>query len=183
MLLTDSKIRERCEKENLIYPFNNSQLQPCSYDVTLSESIIRYTGSGIIDASLRTLSNHLEYYKFSMNEDGYILDPGEFILGSTNEYITLPDNLAARYEGKSSMGRIGLASHITAGFIDPGFSGTITLEIKNENNHQIRIKPNMPIGQFCFFETYSVERPYGSEALDSHYQGQIGTTPSAIRYA
>ena len=183
MLLTDSVIRRKCQEIGMISPFNESQLQPCSYDVTLSPSIIRYSGDGIIDASSRKFEHSLEYFKFNMNDDGYVLSPGDFILGSTNEFINLPDYLAARYEGKSSMGRIGLASHITAGFIDPGFRGTITLEIKNENNHYIRIRPNMPIGQFCFFETSPVERPYGSEGLGSHYQGQIGTTPSAIRYA
>lgn len=183
MLLTDSEIRKKAKDNGLIYPYDERQLQPCSYDVTLSSSIIRYIGSGIVDAASRTLDNTLEYFKFNMNDEGYILEPGEFILGSTNESLSLPDRLAARYEGKSSMGRIGLASHITAGFIDPGFRGTITLEIKNENNHKIRIRPNMKIGQFCFFETSPVERPYGSEELGSHYQGQIGTTPSAIQYA
>ena len=170
MLLTDSEIRKKAKDNGLIYPYDEKQLQPCSYDVTLSSSIIRYVGSGIIDAASRTLDNSLEYFKFNMNDEGYILEPGEFILGSTNESLSLPD-------------RLGLASHITAGFIDPGFRGTITLEIKNENNHQIRIRPGMKIGQFCFFETSPVERPYGSEELGSHYQGQIGTTPSAIQYA
>lgn len=178
MILNDISIHERCTHHELIVPYDRSNLQPCSYDVTLSRSILRYIGSGEINASDRSLKE-LEYFKFNVTDDGYLLDSGEFILGSTNESVNIPLDLAARYEGKSSMGRIGLATHITAGFIDPGFSGDITLEIKNENNHPIRIFPGMKIGQLCFFElNEDVARPYGSANLGSHYQNQSGPTPS-----
>ncbi len=178
MILNDISIHERCTYHELIVPYDRSNLQPCSYDVTLSRSIIRYIGSGEINASDRSLKE-LEYFKFNISDDGYSLNPGEFILGSTNESVNIPVDLAARYEGKSSIGRIGLATHITAGFIDPGFSGDITLEIKNENNHPIRIFPGMKIGQLCFFElNEDVARPYGSVDLGSHYQNQSGPTPS-----
>lgn len=176
MLLTDRQIRDRCQHNGLIYPFVEERLQPCSYDVTLSSSIIRFVGHGEIDARDRKLKN-LEYFKFKMNESGYLLEPNEFILGSTNEGVSIPSDLAARYEGKSSMGRIGLATHITAGFIDPGFRGDITLEIKNENQYPIRIFADMPIGQLCFFELgEEVETRYGSKKLGSHYLDQEGPT-------
>lgn len=179
MILNDISIDDLSIHHELISPYDPNNLQPCSYDVTLSKSIIRYIGSGEINASDKSLRD-LEYFKFIIPDEGYILEPGEFILGSTNESVNIPSDLAARYEGKSSMGRIGLATHITAGFIDPGFSGDITLEIKNENNHPIRIFPGMRIGQLCFFElTGAVARVYGSANLGSHYQNQSGPTPSS----
>ncbi len=179
MILNDISIDDRAIHQELISPYDTNNLQPCSYDVTLSKSIIRYIGNGEINASDKSLRD-LEYFKFIIPDEGYVLGPGEFILGSTNESVNIPSNLAARYEGKSSMGRIGLATHITAGFIDPGFSGDITLEIKNENNHPIRIFQGMKIGQLCFFElTGAVARPYGSANLGSHYQNQSGPTPSS----
>ena len=177
-MLTDNDIRERCLEKHMITPFHDEQLQPCSYDVTLSKSIIRFFGRGEINAMDHTLHD-LEYLRMIMNDTGYVLDPNEFILGSTNEGVTIPKNIAARFEGKSSLGRIGLAAHVTAGFIDPGFSGDITLEIKNLNNHPIRIFTGMRIGQLCFFELDNdVSRSYGSDGLGSHYQNQSGPTES-----
>lgn len=176
MLLNDREIRDRCKNNGLIYPYSEEHLQPCSYDVSLSASIIRFVGRGEINARDRKLEN-LEYFKFKMKDYGYVLEPNEFILGSTEEAVSIPDDLAARYEGKSSMGRLGLATHITAGFIDPGFSGDITLEIKNENQYPIRIFSGMPIGQLCFFTLIEpVERRYGSDGLGSHYSDQEGPT-------
>ena len=177
-MLNDSDIRQTCYDKHMITPFHDEQLQPCSYDVTLSKSIIRFFGRGEINAMDHTLHD-LEYLRMTMNDTGYVLDPNEFILGSTNEGMTIPTNIAARFEGKSSLGRIGLAAHVTAGFIDPGFSGDITLEIKNLNNHPIRIFTGMRIGQLCFFELNSdVGRAYGSDGLGSHYQNQSGPTES-----
>ena len=177
-MLNDTDIRERCLEKHMITPFHDEQLQPCSYDVTLSKSIIRFFGRGEINAMDHTLHD-LEYLRMIMNDTGYVLDPNEFILGSTNEGVTIPKNIAARFEGKSSLGRIGLAAHVTAGFIDPGFSGDITLEIKNLNNHPIRIFTGMRIGQLCFFELDNdVSRSYGSDGLGSHYQNQSGPTES-----
>ena len=112
-------------------------------------------------------------------EDPFVLHPGEFVLGSTYEQVTLGDNLAARLEGKSSLGRLGLLTHSTAGFIDPGFSGHVTLELSNTATMPILLYPGMKIGQLCFFRLSSPsEAPYGKGATGSRYQGQRGPTAS-----
>lgn len=114
-------------------------------------------------------------------EDGeaFVLHPGEFVLGSTVERIALPDDLAARVEGKSSLGRLGLLTHATAGFVDPGFDGHVTLELSNVATLPIMLWPGMKIGQFCFLRmTSPAEHPYGSAGPGSHYQGQRGPTAS-----
>jgi dCTP deaminase len=109
----------------------------------------------------------------------FILHPGEFVLGSTFEQVTLPDDIAARLEGKSSLGRLGLLTHSTAGFVDPGFSGHVTLELSNVATLPIKLWPGMKIGQLCFFRlSSSSENPYGSEKYGSRYQGQRGPTAS-----
>jgi dCTP deaminase len=108
-----------------------------------------------------------------------VLHPGEFVLGSTLELFTLPDDLAGRLEGKSSLGRLGLLTHSTAGFIDPGFNGHITLELSNVANLPITLWPGMKIGQLCILRlTSPAEHPYGSSRVGSKYQGQRGPTPS-----
>jgi dCTP deaminase len=112
-------------------------------------------------------------------EEAFILHPGEFVLGSTREYVKLPNDLVARLEGKSSLGRLGLLIHSTAGYVDPGFEGHLTLELSNVANLPITIYPNMKIGQISFFKlTSEAENPYGSSAVGSKYQGQRGPTPS-----
>ena len=112
-------------------------------------------------------------------DEPFILHPGEFALGSIYEVVTLPDDVAARVEGKSSLGRLGLLTHATAGFIDPGFSGHVTLELSNVATLPIKLWPGMKIGQLCFFRLSSpAEHPYGSALYGSHYQGQRGPTPS-----
>lgn len=170
-------------EEGLISPFCTDQLQPCSYDVTLDNDVIGFKhGSGLIN-SLIPEHNDVSTYKkeFIEEEKGYILRPHEFVLGSTVETVNLPANIAARFEGKSSLGRIGLMTHITAGFIDPGFNGQITLEIYNVNETPIVLRPGMLIGQLCFFKLDEpCARPYGSDQLKSHYQGQTGVTESSI---
>lgn len=109
----------------------------------------------------------------------FILHPGEFVLGSTYELVGLPDDVAARLEGKSSLGRLGLLTHSTAGFIDPGFSGHVTLELSNVATLPIKLWPGMKIGQMCFFQLSSAaEKPYGSAEYSSRYQGQRGPTAS-----
>jgi dCTP deaminase len=109
----------------------------------------------------------------------FVLHPGEFVLGATYEVITLPDDIAARLEGKSSLGRLGLLTHSTAGFIDPGFSGHVTLELSNVATLPITLWPGMKIGQLCFFRLSSpAEHPYGSDKYGSRYQGQRGPTAS-----
>jgi dCTP deaminase len=108
-----------------------------------------------------------------------VLHPGEFVLASTYELVTLPDDVAARLEGKSSLGRLGLLTHSTAGFIDPGFSGHVTLELSNVATLPIMLWPGMKIGQLCFFRLSSpAEHPYGSDLMGSRYQGQRGPTAS-----
>jgi dCTP deaminase len=111
--------------------------------------------------------------------ESFVLHPGEFVLGATYEVITLPDDIAARLEGKSSLGRLGLLTHSTAGFIDPGFSGHVTLELSNVATLPITLWPGMKIGQLCFFRlSSSAEHPYGSDKYGSRYQGQRGPTAS-----
>jgi dCTP deaminase len=113
------------------------------------------------------------------SDETFVLHPGEFVLGSTYEVVTLPDDIAARLEGKSSLGRLGLLTHSTAGFIDPGFSGHVTLELANVATLPIKLYPGMKIGQLCFFRLSSpADNPYGSEKYGSRYQGQRGPTPS-----
>ena len=112
-------------------------------------------------------------------DEPFILHPGEFVLGSTYEQVTLPDDIAARLEGKSSLGRLGLLTHSTAGFVDPGFTGHITLELSNVATLPIKLWPGMKIGQLCFFRLSSpAMRPYGSGEYASRYQGQRGPTAS-----
>jgi len=111
--------------------------------------------------------------------EAFILHPGEFVLGSTFEFVTLPDDIAARLEGKSSLGRLGLLTHSTAGFVDPGFQGHVTLELSNVATLPIKLWPGMKIGQLCFFQLSSAsENPYGSQKYGSRYQGQRGPTAS-----
>ena len=112
-------------------------------------------------------------------DEPFVLHPGEFVLGSTLEVVSIPDDLAARLEGKSSLGRLGLLTHSTAGFVDPGFSGHITLELSNVANLPITLWPGMKIGQLCLFQLSSAaEHPYGSAVYGSRYQDQRGPTPS-----
>ncbi|MEP7018750.1 MAG: dCTP deaminase, partial [Actinomycetota bacterium] len=112
-------------------------------------------------------------------DEPFILHPGEFVLGSSFEVVTLPDDLAARLEGKSSLGRLGLVTHSTAGFVDPGFSGHVTLELSNVATLPIKLWPGMKVGQLCFFKLSSpAENPYGSAKYGSRYQGQRGPTAS-----
>src|SRR5450755_609181 len=112
-------------------------------------------------------------------DDAFVLHPGEFVLASTYEVVTLPDDVAARLEGKSSLGRLGLVTHSTAGFVDPGFSGHVTLELSNAATLPIKLWPGMKVGQLCFFRLSSpTENPYGSAKYGSRYQGQRGPTAS-----
>ncbi len=188
MILSDRTIRGLAANCGLIEPFDEDQLQPCSYDVRLDGRIklfgitkIKKHPKGhiigrVIDASSKELSG-ISMVDVDISNKSYVLNPGEFILGSTVESVSIPDYLACRFEGKSSLGRIGLTTHVTAGFIDPGFQGTITLEIKNENQFPILLKPGMLIGQLCFIRLNTkVDRTYGSVELGSHYQNQIGVT-------
>lgn len=180
MLLSDRDIKAELDAGRVaLEPLDVGMIQPSSIDVRL-------------DRFFRTFENH-RYPHIDPAEDQpdltrevapegdepFILHPGEFVLGSTYEVVTLPDDVAARLEGKSSLGRLGLLTHSTAGFIDPGFSGHVTLELANVANLPIKLWPGMKIGQLCFFRLSSpAEHPYGSAKYGSRYQGQRGPTPS-----
>ena len=160
-------------------PYDETMVQPSSIDVRL-------------DKYFRLFDNHkypfidpaqdqpdLTHLVEVEHDEPFILHPGEFVLGSSYEIVTLPDDLAARLEGKSSLGRLGLVTHSTAGFVDPGFSGHVTLELSNAATLPIKLWPGMKVGQLCFFRLSSpAENPYGSAKYGSRYQGQRGPTAS-----
>jgi dCTP deaminase len=180
VLLSDRDIRVELDKGRVVLdPFEPAFVQPSSIDVRM-------------DRYFRVFENHRYPHIDPAEEqpdltrlvevekgDAFILHPGEFVLASTYEVITLPDDIAARLEGKSSLGRLGLLTHSTAGWIDPGFSGHVTLELSNVATLPIKLWPGMKIGQLCFFRLSSpAERPYGSAEYGSRYQDQRGPTPS-----
>jgi dCTP deaminase len=154
-------------------------LQPSSIDVRLDRFFRVFQNSRYTHIDPALQQDELTTPVEVAHEEPFVLHPGEFVLGSTLEVVTLPDDLASRLEGKSSLGRLGLITHATAGFIDPGFSGHITLELSNVANLPITLWPGMKIGQLCVFRLSSpAEHPYGSERYGSRYQGQRGPTPS-----
>ncbi len=180
MLLSDRDIKAQVESGRIgLEPYTTDMVQPSSIDFRL-------------DRYFRVFENHryphidpaVEQAELTrlVEPDGdepFILHPGEFVLGSTYEVVSLPDDVSARLEGKSSLGRLGLLTHSTAGFIDAGFSGHVTLELSNVATLPIKLWPGMKIGQLCFFRLSSAaEAPYGSGAQGSRYQGQRGPTPS-----
>jgi dCTP deaminase len=180
VLLSDRDIRTEVDKGRIMLdPYDQAMIQPSSVDIRL-------------DRYFRVFENHryphidpavdqpdLTRAVEPAGEEPFILHPGEFVLGSTYEMVTLPDDVAARLEGKSSLGRLGLLTHSTAGFIDPGFSGHVTLELSNVATLPIKLWPGMKIGQFCFFRLSSpAEHPYGSAGTGSRYQDQRGPTQS-----
>jgi dCTP deaminase len=180
VLLSDRDLRAELQAGRVgLDPYDEGMIQPSSVDVRL-------------DRYFRVFENHLYPHIDPAEEqadltrlvetgpdEAFILHPGEFALASTYEVITLPDDIAGRLEGKSSLGRLGLLTHSTAGFIDPGFSGHVTLELSNVATLPIKLWPGMKIGQLCLFRLSSpAEHPYGSAVYGSRYQGQRGPTPS-----
>lgn len=180
VLISDHDIRQDLDSGRIqLDPYDPAMVQPASIDVRL-------------DKYFRLFDNH-KYPYIDPAEDQpeltrlietkpgepFILHPGEFVLGSTYEQVTLPDDVAARLEGKSSLGRLGLLTHSTAGFIDPGFSGHVTLELSNMATLPILLWPGSKVGQLCFFRLSSpTDHPYGSGAYGNRYQGQRGPTAS-----
>jgi dCTP deaminase len=180
VLLSDRDIKAEIDSGRVgLEPYDEAMVQPSSIDVRL-------------DKYFRLFDNH-KYPFIDPAEDQpdltrlieierdepFILHPGEFVLGSTFEVVTMPDDLAARLEGKSSLGRLGLLTHSTAGFVDPGFSGHVTLELSNVATLPIKLWPGMRVGQLCFIRLSSpTENPYGSAKYGSRYQGQRGPTAS-----
>ena len=180
MLLSDRDIRSQVEAGRVkVEPFTVEMIQPSSIDVRLDRffRVFENHKYSVIDPSIEQsdLTREVEVAA----DEHFILHPGEFVLASTYEVITLPDDIAGRLEGKSSLGRLGLLTHSTAGFIDPGFSGHITLELSNVANLPVKLFPGMKIGQLCLIKLSSpAEHPYGSAIYGSRYQGQRGPTAS-----
>lgn len=179
-LLSDKDLLLARERGDLVIdPWEPELLQPASVDVRLDRwfRVFDNTGYTHIDPSReqKLLTRLVEVAR----EDSFVLHPGEFALACTLETVTLSDSLAARLEGKSSLGRLGLLTHSTAGFIDPGFSGQVTLELSNAATLPIVLWPGMRVGQLCVMSmTSSVQRPYGAGASGSRYHGQHGPTAS-----
>jgi dCTP deaminase len=180
MLLSDRDLLAEIDAGALgLDPFDASLIQPSSIDVRLDRYFRVFNNSRYTHIDPKVQQDDLTTLVEVDGEDAFVLHPGEFVLGSTFESVTLSDSLAGRLEGKSSLGRLGLLTHSTAGFIDPGFSGHITLELSNVANLPITLWPGMKIGQLCLFRlTSPALHPYGSAEYGSRYQGQRGPTPS-----
>ncbi len=183
MLLSDRDIRVALAaegKERLgITPLDDAMVQPSSIDVRLDKFFRVFNNSQYTHIDPKLPQEELTTLREVPEDEPFILHPGEFVLASTLEYFDIPVHLAGRLEGKSSLGRLGLVTHSTAGFIDPGFSGHITLELSNVANLPIALWPNMKVGQLALFKLSTpAESPYGTGKLGSKYQGQRGPTPS-----
>jgi dCTP deaminase len=180
MLLSDRDIRKAMDAGDIVFdPYTPEMIQPASIDVRL-DRFFRIFNSREYTCIDPAENQGALTEEFSVDADQpMILHPGEFVLGSTLENIHISGSLGARLEGKSSLGRLGILTHSTAGFIDPGFDGHITLELSDVNSLPVKLWPGMKIGQICFFSLSSpAEHPYGSQGVGSHYQGQRGPTPS-----
>jgi dCTP deaminase len=180
MLLSDRDIREQLESGRVgLDPLDLGMIQPSSIDVRLDKFFRLFDNHKYPFIDPRDDQPDLTRLVEIADGEPFILHPGEFVLGSTYELVTLPDDIAARLEGKSSLGRLGLLTHSTAGFVDPGFSGHVTLELSNVATLPIKLWPGMKIGQLCFIRlTSPAEKPYGSSEYASRYQGQRGPTAS-----
>ena len=180
MVLSDRTIRRLLEEGRIgIEPYDEELVQPSSVDVRVDRSFRVFRNSRYPFIDVKQPMDDLTELVEVDDEEPFILHPGEFVLGSTLERITLPDDLVARLEGKSSLGRLGLLIHSTAGYVDPGWDGHVTLELSNVANLPITIYVGMKIGQLSFVQlTEPAEAPYGSGRLGSKYQGQKGPTPS-----
>ena len=180
MLLSDRDIRAEVDAGRVVLdPYEPAMVQPSSIDVRLDRYFRVFENHRYPHIDPAAEQPDLTRLVETPGSDPFVLHPGEFVLASTYETVTLPDDIAARLEGKSSLGRLGLLTHSTAGFIDPGFSGHVTLELSNVATLPITLWPGMKIGQLCFFRLSSpAENPYGSSVHGSRYQGQRGPTAS-----
>ena len=180
MLLSDRDIRSAVDSGALgIEPFDPANIQPSSVDVRMDKFFRVFNNSKYTHIDPKLQQDELTSLVEVPEGESFVLHPGEFVLASTLEKFTLPTDLAGRLVGKSSLGRLGLLTHSTAGFIDPGFSGYITLELSNVANLPMTLWPGMKVGQLALFTMSSpAETPYGTGALGSKYQGQRGPTPS-----
>jgi dCTP deaminase len=183
MILSDGTLRRLLAEGRLVVePLADSQIQPASIDVRLGDTFLAFRRHTAASIDPRELQEMLMESVTVPEGEPFILHPGEFVLGTTLERLTLPNDMVARLEGKSSLGRLGLLIHSTAGFVDPGWAnGQITLELSNVAPLPIKLWPGMKIGQLSFMQMDApAERPYGHPELNSKYQGQSG--PVASRY-
>lgn len=180
MLLSDRDIRAGIDAGRIgLDPWDPGMVQPSSVDVRLDRYFRLFDNHRYPSIDPREEQSELTHLIEAEPEEAFILHPGEFVLASTFEQVTLSADVAARLEGKSSLGRLGLLTHSTAGFIDPGFQGHVTLELSNVATLPIKLWPGMKIGQLCFFDLSSpAEHPYGSQQYQSRYHGQRGPTAS-----
>src|SRR5512141_3249047 len=180
MILSDRDIRAHIEAGRItIDPFDPACVQPSSVDLHVDSQFRVFANSRYPFIDVREEMPDLTELVEVKPDEPFILHPGEFVLGSTLERVALPDDLVARLEGKSSLGRLGLLIHSTAGYVDPGWDGHLTLELSNVANLPIALYPVMKIGQISFLQmTTPAQNPYGSSATGSKYQGQRGPTPS-----
>jgi dCTP deaminase len=178
--MSDRDIRASIEANQIgLEPLDMSLLQPSSFDVRIDRFFRLFDNHKYAYIDPAEPQEELTRFIEVAPDEPFILHPGEFVLGSTYEFVKLPDNVAARLEGKSSLGRLGLVTHSTAGFVDPGFNGHVTLELSNMATLPIKLWPGMKIGQLCFFQLSSPsETPYGSAKYLNRYQGQRGPTAS-----
>ena len=180
MVLSDRTIREEMAKGRIVIrPLGDGCVQPASVDIHLDRNILVFRNNRVPYVDVRETNDRLTDMVTMGNDDPFMLHPGEFVLGSTLEHVEVPDDLVARLEGKSSLGRIGLLIHSTAGYVDPGWKGHLTLELSNVSGLPITLYHRMKIGQISFLRlTTPADRLYGSAELGSKYQGQQDPTPS-----
>jgi len=180
MIFSDRSIREAIEAGTIhIDPYEPSFVQPSSVDLRVGDAFRIFVNHRYSEIDPRSPQQDLTQLVEVDRDEAFMLHPGEFVLGSTLERVKLGEDIVARLEGKSSLGRLGLLIHSTAGFVDPGFEGHITLELSNVATLPIAIYPGMKIGQISFYQmTTAADRPYGSPELGSKYQGQDGPTAS-----
>ena len=182
MILSDRSILKAVQEGRIIIePFDQECLQPSSVDLHLDHRFLVFKNHTLGHIDVREDLSNLTQEVSANDGDPFMLHPGEFVLGSTLERVSVPDDLVARLEGKSSLGRLGLLIHSTAGFVDPGFSGNLTLELANVSRLPITLYYGMRIGQISFQKMVSeAEKPYGSPELKSRYQGQLDPTESRV---
>jgi dCTP deaminase len=180
MILSDMDIQREMDAGRIkINPYALVNLQPASVDVCLDRKVRVFDAAPHVTDPKKN-EDHSHAIELLGDDPSFVVDPGQFLLGCTYETVGISSNMVARIEGKSSLGRLGLAIHATAGFVDPGFHGQLTLEISNIGSHPIRLYPGMKIAQVSFMYTFTPSmNPYGSREVGSKYQGQYGPTPSA----
>lgn len=171
MILADKQIRTLIKQRALINPVKDEQINPASVNLTLGDTFLVPRTKHYCHIAL---GSEVDYRRFKSTEGGFPIDPGEFVLATTQEHVNIPSNVAAFVQGRSSIGRIGLTTQ-NAGFVDPGFHGHITLELVNESPNTIILKPGYPVAQLVFFECYPVEKPY-----DGKYNDQVEATGSRM---